>query len=858
MNDRSRRVGRDAPAALQVTAVALAALLAMPGALPAARCGPLIAAPRPAAAPHDPERHILELSIAIGRRPQDGALYLERAHCYVQVGEPRLALADYETASWLRPRDPQPELGRARLSWQLRRDHDALASLRRARALGAAGPEIEWLHGRLLVAHGQPAAAAERYAAALLRLPQPGPALFLDLASALAAGGEAADRRAARAALDGAIDRLGPVPALIEAAVGLDLQDGRVDAALRRLERIAQRAANRAPWHRRRAGLLERAGRPAEAARERAAALLCAGRPRAASANAQAAEVHGHRAPGSDTGSGLGLRAASTATIVRGPYLQNGAPDGVVVRWRTDVATGTRLWIGPDPQNLARVFDDPAATTEHSAEVRGLAAGTRYSYAVGDATAVLAGGDADHWFRTLPPAGPARPVRIWALGDCGTGDATARAVRDAFLRFAQQQSPDVLLMLGDNAYPDGRDSDYQRGVFDTYPAVLRNTLLWSTLGNHDARSASSATQSGVYYDVFDLPAAGEAGGLPSGTEAYYSFDRGHVHFVCLDSHDSDRRAAGAMLTWLAADLASTSARWIVAFWHHPPYTKGTHDSDDPLDSGGRLIDMRQRALPILEAGGVDLVLCGHSHVYERSFLLDGHYGFSWQLDPASILDLGDGRVDGDGSYAKPGLGPTAHEGAVYVVTGSAGEVGHGPLDHPVMYVGVRNAGSLVLDIDGDRLQGTFVDAADRIIDRFTVDKGLRRTLRRDVPALSLSGGGTQQFTLDAGAAHAGRSYVLAGSFGSEPGFAFGGVQVPLVDDLWLRGSLASANSPLYPGSLGVLDAGGGAAAALVVPQGVPAAVQLALAGSSLYHAYIVFDTGGVHLASNAVRLRLLP
>ncbi len=78
---------------------------------------------------------------------------------------------------------------------------------------------------------------------------------------------------------------------------------------------------------------------------------------------------------------------------------------------------------------------------------------------------------------------------------------------------------------------------------------------------------------GPYYDMFTLPAAGEAGGIASGTEAYYSFDYANIHFICLDSYDVDRSVDGAMLTWLEYDLVATTADWIIAFWHHPPYTK---------------------------------------------------------------------------------------------------------------------------------------------------------------------------------------------------------------------------------------------------------------------------------------------
>ena len=82
----------------------------------------------------------------------------------------------------------------------------------------------------------------------------------------------------------------------------------------------------------------------------------------------------------------------------------------------------------------------------------------------------------------------------------------------------------------------------------------------------------------------------------SGTEAYYSFDYANVHFVCLESFETNRSATGPMLTWLQNDLASTAQPWVIAFFHHPPYSKGSHDSDTDIE----LKEMRQNALPILE------------------------------------------------------------------------------------------------------------------------------------------------------------------------------------------------------------------------------------------------------------------
>ena len=176
---------------------------------------------------------------------------------------------------------------------------------------------------------------------------------------------------------------------------------------------------------------------------------------------------------------------------------------------------------------------------------------------------------------------------------------------------------------------------------------------------------------------------------------------------------------GPMAAWLRTDLQSTTATWIICFFHHPPYTKGSHNSDTETE----LIQMRQNFLPILEAGGVDLVLAGHSHIYERSFLLDGHYGLSTTLTPAMKLNAGDGRPAGNGAYMKP-LGGGGHKGAVYAVAGSAGQARWTQSDfpHPAHYISLRNLGSLVLDINGNRLDATFVRENGTTPDTFTILK----------------------------------------------------------------------------------------------------------------------------------------
>lgn len=568
--------------------------------------------------------------------------------------------------------------------------------------------------------------------------------------------------------------------------------------------------------------------------------------------NVLAVEVHQVSGASSDVSFALELSVAEPIVVTRAPYLQRGTDTSATIRWRTDSETTSGVWVNSSPALLRLAAYDPALRREHAVTLTGLQPNTRYFYAVGDGVRQLGGGTGEHYFETAPPRGTSRPTRIWVIGDSGTAGAEAAAVRDAYLAFAAGRATDVWLMLGDNAYAIGTDREYQAAVFDMYPSLLANTFVWPTLGNHDAGSARSATQSGVYYDIFDLPRQAEAGGVASGTEAYYSFDRGRIHFVCLDSQDSNRSVGGAMLSWLRADLANTTADWVIAFWHHPPYSKGSHDSDDPFDSDGRLKEMRENVLPILESFGVDLVLAGHSHSYERSCLLDGHHGLSTTLTPQMKLDAGDGRTAGDGSYAKRTRGVAPHEGAVYVVAGSSGWLGGGTLDHPAMVTSLNTLGSLVLDVAGDRLDARFLDDAGLVRDAFTVEKGLRRWLTRVEPTISLASGGGQTLTLDAGSAHAGRYYVLAGSSGTTPGFVFGGVHIPLNPGSYFAFSLGNPNSSVFQNSMGVLDPQGRAQARVQLPP-----LSASLAGLELFHAFFIHDLANVRAASNAVKVRLV-
>lgn len=419
------------------------------------------------------------------------------------------------------------------------------------------------------------------------------------------------------------------------------------------------------------------------------------------------------------TGAGTGERSARL-------FLQQVSDSSALVRWHGEsrvVCVGTR----------ADALDTRVAAREEGGhqEVRlsGLQPDTVYHYALGDVSAA----PADQQFRTAPRRG-ALPAdgntRILVLGDSGTAGAeiaggrareqtSARAVADGVRRFVVAQGGgeplDLLLLLGDNAYTEGSDAQWQASFFDIYPELTRSVATWPTIGNHEmgsvpvdvcrfapmpqckdapvyrtlgggSESADPASYDSdgdgpdpggmPYLSIFDLPARAERGGVPSGTEQYYAFDHANVHIVSLDSQLSNRDPAqrAAMRQWLVDDLAANDSDWTIVIFHHPPYSKGVHHDSDHEQAE---IDMRETFGPVFEQHGVDVVFSGHSHSYERSWYLHGHQGRSASFDAQRHAELNAAGQPAigqhDEAYRQLSPGSGRDDRVVYTVTGSAGQ-----------------------------------------------------------------------------------------------------------------------------------------------------------------------------------------
>ncbi|MCJ7765097.1 MAG: metallophosphoesterase family protein [Thiovulaceae bacterium] len=394
--------------------------------------------------------------------------------------------------------------------------------------------------------------------------------------------------------------------------------------------------------------------------------------------------------------------------VDRQPYLQKQTQESVVVKWQTPEKEKGCVLYGEN--DLSQKRCEEAAEKYHRVELKGLKKATTYLYGVEAKSLKI--DNTDRYFTTL--SGDTNMTqRIWVLGDSGNYNEGQQEVRRAMKKHLGGKKIDTWLTLGDNAYRSGTQEQYNRGLFNAYPDTLKHNALWAVTGNHDARRWA-------FYDIFEFPVNGEAGGVASGSEKYYSFENGNVHFVMLDSETEERGAGGDMAKWLERDLAANKKLWTIVLFHHPPYTKGSHDSDSYYDSRGRMVQMRENILPILEKHDADLVMSGHSHVYERSLLSHRHYGYSDTFDAKKNVLQNDLHDYKKCDEKRP------YSGTIYNVAGtsSADQSGINPFNvkHPMMPLSYFTAGSLLITIEKKKMEVEFVMRDGNVLDRYSIEK----------------------------------------------------------------------------------------------------------------------------------------
>ncbi|MEP6675537.1 MAG: metallophosphoesterase [Ferruginibacter sp.] len=464
--------------------------------------------------------------------------------------------------------------------------------------------------------------------------------------------------------------------------------------------------------------------------------------------NEIAVEIHQSDGTSSDIGFNLEMIGNTVSTAIpaltRTPYLQMGSKNSITIKWKTNIPSVGRVEAGSAYNNYNIVSaDETCATTDHSITLAGLTTDTKYFYRVGATDATVLDQTTDNYFTTLPADNTTRKLRFAAFGDCGRNEngfqSGSLAQYRSYLSTHNIDAPDAWLLLGDNAYENGTDAEYSSNFFNPFGAnILKNHKLYPAPGNHDyANDAGRQDDHNVpYYDIFTLPTNAEIGGVPSGTEAYYSYNVGDVHFLALDSYGEESNARlydtlGAQVLWIKADLAANTKRWTIAYWHHPPYTMGSHTSD----AEGELINIRENFIRILERNGVDMIVCGHSHDYERSYLLKGYYKASPadpQVNEVNFLPNINTYTASQSSAAYNSnttcpytysSGKINH-GTVYVVAGSSGADGgtQPGYPHDALPFAQDDGGIFYFEVDNNRLDAKFIRRDGVIPDSFSIVK----------------------------------------------------------------------------------------------------------------------------------------
>jgi hypothetical protein len=381
--------------------------------------------------------------------------------------------------------------------------------------------------------------------------------------------------------------------------------------------------------------------------------------------------------------------------------------------------------------------------TDHTVQLSGLTPLTEYYYAVGNSSQIFSGPQ-NHRFKTHPLNGQSVPVRVWAIGDFGKGNTEQVEVKSSYEIYSDTVETNVWIWLGDNVYDDGKDDEYQTKLFELngFKDVFNRLPFWPSPGNHDYSEVwsestflgipysniSLSQHEGPYYNLVDVPEQAESGGYPSQLEVFYSFDYGDVHFLSLNSEVWDftqtLNGINQMKAWIEQDLNQNNKTFTIAYFHQPPYSKGSHDSDGIQELVMKA--MREEIVPLLESYDIDLVICGHSHVFERSHLIHGHYGNSSSLLPSTMIKDNSGGDYHSGNPNVKDNSPLTPDGTVYVVCGNSGSKTMNPsLNHPVMYFsdgGNDVCGSFIIDINRNRLDGKYLRTNGQILDEFTILK----------------------------------------------------------------------------------------------------------------------------------------
>lgn len=191
-----------------------------------------------------------------------------------------------------------------------------------------------------------------------------------------------------------------------------------------------------------------------------------------------------------------------------------------------------------------------------------------------------------------------KSLRFLTIGDTGRGNTQQRELAKVMFDYRAVYPYEFVLMMGDNIYYQEKAEDMKTKFEDVYRPILNaGVKFYATLGNHDEANQR-------FYEPFNM----------NGKE-YFRFEKGGVSFYSLNSNYMDKR----QLDWITDELTKDTAKWKIAFFHHPLYSSGKRHGPDKK--------LKEVLEPLLLKHGVDVVFFGHEHFYERIKPQGGIYYF---------------------------------------------------------------------------------------------------------------------------------------------------------------------------------------------------------------------------------------
>ena len=282
------------------------------------------------------------------------------------------------------------------------------------------------------------------------------------------------------------------------------------------------------------------------------------------------------------------------------PYIQNLTPNEVTIKYYTRSASGAAVALRGQDEDDWEKKDFPEDVASHEVKLDQLVGGTCYDYCVEVDTAEF-GRVRSQVVSFETPEAEADSVTFAVYGDSRTFANEHHKIASAIAK-RSEEGLDFCVHTGDITTNGRVFAGWAREFFEPAAELLARIPLYPVLGNHELDSE-------YYFDFFAL----------EGNERWYSFDRGGVHFIFLDSY-SPLEPDSKQYEWLKADLVNCDSVWKVMSLHTPFFSSGPHGrlNEEGKPGDKEMADLQEHILPLVEAYDVTMVFVGHDHLYERS------------------------------------------------------------------------------------------------------------------------------------------------------------------------------------------------------------------------------------------------